>query len=649
MEINKIYNCDCIEGLKQLDDNSVDLTVTSPPYDNLRSYGDTLEWGFEVFKPIAKELYRVTKPGGVVVWVVGDACIKGSETCSSFNQALYFVNECGFKLHDTMIYEKNGSSYPVKRTSKRYTQIFEYMFVFVKGEIRNDITLIADKKNKWAGWTSWGKNTKYDIQGNIVEDIPNKPIGEFSIRNNIWKYSVSFNDKTGHPAVFPEKLAEDHILSWTREGDLVLDPFMGSGTTAKMAMLNNRNYIGFEKNTEYYEKSLERIGKYAGKHNESLSGVTITDTDQQEMELQVDTKNDNEIEGKTKLWNQLIEELNTYFNEQTLGILKNLKLVFKSKSNDERVKKIHGIVDETNPETVKEEIERLQTIYNGLVQKPTKQPSAEIPYNVTDITMSDITAPNETTTEANNLTNNLTNSSVDFNYETIDNRILKIINDWYKNLNTEEFLFKFLEKYYQLKRLPDAVIEVNERAREEKKQQEEKRYPIQMVQLREQDFVEKPKRKRRTRAEMEEARRQEREKESQVVIESTKYNKETGVVEVSAKIPNTLEKVEVTFDSKDLVDTNPIDELPFELTDEERRNLGVELADTKGEPFYKDYDIKGEPFYKDYTESNINGKIYPKETLKESVDKFNNDLEEQQVEVKVKRPRGRPRKNPVVE
>ena len=104
---------------------------------------------------------------------------------------------------------------------------------------------------------------------------------------------------------------------------------MGSGTTAKMAMLNNRNYIGFEKNTEYYEKSLERIGKYVGKHNESLSGVTITDTDQQEMELQVDTKNDNEIEGKTKLWNQLIEELNTYFNEQTLGILKNLKLVFK--------------------------------------------------------------------------------------------------------------------------------------------------------------------------------------------------------------------------------------------------------------------------------------------------------------------------------
>ena len=655
MEINKIYNCDCIDGLKQLDDNSVDLTVTSPPYDNLRSYGDTLEWGFEVFKPIAKELYRVTKPGGVVVWVVGDACIKGSETCSSFNQALYFVNECGFKLHDTMIYEKNGSSYPVKRTSKRYTQIFEYMFVFVKGEIRNDITLIADKKNKWAGWTSWGRNTKYDIQGNIVEDIPNKPIGEFSIRNNIWKYSVSFNDKTGHPAVFPEKLAEDHILSWTREGDLVLDPFMGSGTTAKMAMLNNRNYIGFEKNTEYYEKSLERVGKYVGKHNESLSGVTITDDDKQEMELQVDTKSDSEIEGKTKLWNQLIEELNTYFNEQTLGILKSLKLVFKSKSNDERVKKIHGVVDETNPEVVKEEIERLQTIYNYLVQKPTNQPSAEIPYNVTDIT-----APNEITVKADDTTNH----SIDFNNETINNHILKIINDWYDNLNTEEFLFRFLEKYYQLKRLPDAVIEVNERAREEKKQQEEKRNPIQFVELRDKDFIEKPKRKRRTKDEILEEKKQ-HEIESPI-IESSKFNEETGVVEVSAKFPGSLEHVDVTINPSDLVDTNPVDDLPFEFTEEERKQLlGVELADiVDGKPVYKDYTegtkrhrgrpkkektVLTVPVALKVNEPNSNGRVYSEEILKEAVDKFNNNLEEQQVEVKVKRPRGRPRKNPVVE
>lgn len=355
MEINKIYNCDCIDGLKQLESNTVDLTVTSPPYDNLRSYGDTLEWGFETFKPIAKELYRVTKPGGVVVWVVGDACIKGTETCSSFKQALYFVEECGFKLHDTMIYEKNGSSYPVKLTSKRYTQIFEYMFVFVKGEIRKDITLIADKRNKWAGWTSWGRNTKYDLQGNMLEETPNKPIGEFSLRNNIWKYSVSFNDKTGHPAVFPEKLAEDHILSWTKEGDLILDPFMGSGTTAKMAMLNNRNFVGFEKNTEYYEKSLERIGKYVGKTREKLSGATITDEDGMSEDLQVNVDDDKELEGKTVLFNKLVEQLNQYFNEQSLGILKQLQFVFKSKSNDERVKKFYG--DDTQEQKQEQRVE----------------------------------------------------------------------------------------------------------------------------------------------------------------------------------------------------------------------------------------------------------------------------------------------------
>ena len=222
--------------------------VNSPPYDNLRTYQGTCNWNFDIFKPIAEELYRVTKPGGIVVWIVGDAVINGGETGSSFKQALYF-QEIGFKIHDTMIYEKNSSSFPAKLTSKRYTQIFEYMFVFVKGKIRNDITLIADKRNKWAGWTNWGQKSQYDNEGNLNKTSNIKPIPEYSLRNNIWKYNVSFNDKiVKHPAVFPEQLAEDCILSWSVEGDTVLDPFMGSGTTAKMALLNNRNYIGFEIN-----------------------------------------------------------------------------------------------------------------------------------------------------------------------------------------------------------------------------------------------------------------------------------------------------------------------------------------------------------------------------------------------------------------
>jgi len=339
LEINKIYNLDCIDGLKELPNDYVDLTVTSPPYDNLRTYheGDEFVWNFDIFKPIADELYRVTKPGGVVVWVVGDAVINGGETGSSFRQALYF-QEIGFKIHDTMIYEKNSSSFPAKETSKRYSQIFEYMFVFTKGKIRNDIKLIADKKNKWAGWTNWGTHTNYDKDGNLVPTTNNKPTPEYSLRNNIWRYTVSFNDKTGHPAVFPERLAQDHILSWSNEGDLVLDPFMGSGTTAKMAMLNKRNYIGFEKSKKYYDESLIRVGKYVGDVNENVVDVQASDHDEV-LQLSID-ESDKELNGKMELWGKLVKDLEKYFNEQKLEILKNLTFTFKSKSNDDKVKQI---------------------------------------------------------------------------------------------------------------------------------------------------------------------------------------------------------------------------------------------------------------------------------------------------------------------
>lgn len=254
MELDIIHNIDCVEGMRGLPDGCIDLTVTSPPYDNLRTYnGFTFD-----FKAVARELYRVTKQGGIVVWVVGDATIKGSETGTSFKQAIFF-KEIGFNLHDTMIYEKNSSAFPAAKGSKRYTQIFEYMFVFTKGKIRNDITLLSDKPNKWAGHTNWGNNTQYDRHGNLKQTNNIKPVPAFSFRNNIWRYSVGFNDKTGHPAVFPEKLAEDHILSWSNDGDVVLDPFMGSGTTAKMALLNNRHYIGFEVSKEYCEIARNRL------------------------------------------------------------------------------------------------------------------------------------------------------------------------------------------------------------------------------------------------------------------------------------------------------------------------------------------------------------------------------------------------------
>lgn len=256
----KLYNGDCVNVMRLFDKDSIDLVVTSPPYDDLRSYKNTCVWNFDVFKSVANELYRVVKDGGVVVWVVGDATIYGNETGSSFRQALYF-KDIGFKLHDTMIYEKNSSAFPARRDSKRYTQIFEYMFILTKGKIRDDIKLLCDKSNKWAGHTNWGNNTQYDKDGNLVVTNNIKPCPEFSLRNNIWKYSVGFNDKTNHPAVFPEQLALDHIFSWSNEGDVVLDCFMGSGTTGKMALKANRKFIGIEKVDEYFEVAKERIWK----------------------------------------------------------------------------------------------------------------------------------------------------------------------------------------------------------------------------------------------------------------------------------------------------------------------------------------------------------------------------------------------------
>lgn len=224
--------------MARMEDGFIDLTVTSPPYDNLREYNG---YSFE-FEDIAKELYRVTQTNGLVVWVVGDATIKGSETGTSFKQALFFI-EVGFKLHDTMIYEKNSPAYPAKASGNRYTQIFEYMFVFAKGKVPSH--LICDKPNKWAGHK--------DFSGKLKNPVP-----DFSPRNNIWKYTTSFNGWK-HPAPFPEQLAHDHILSWSSQGDIVYDPFVGSGTTAYVAKKLGRKYIGSEISLEYCKMIEERL------------------------------------------------------------------------------------------------------------------------------------------------------------------------------------------------------------------------------------------------------------------------------------------------------------------------------------------------------------------------------------------------------
>ena len=268
METNTIYNQSCITGMQEMDESVVDLCVTSPPYDDLRTYNDSSKWDFNVFKEVASGLYRVMKVGGVIVWVVGDAVIKGGETGSSFRQALHFM-DLGFKLHDTMIYEKNGCAFPARRDGNRYSQIFEYMFVLSKDTKPKTANLICDKPNKWAGWQPWGKSggTMRAKDGTLIER-QQKPTPDFSPRNNIWKYNTGKGYTTKdsfafeHPAMYPELLAKEHILTWSNEGDLVLDTFMGAGTTAVMSRETGRDFIGFEIDETYYNLSQRRLREH---------------------------------------------------------------------------------------------------------------------------------------------------------------------------------------------------------------------------------------------------------------------------------------------------------------------------------------------------------------------------------------------------
>jgi len=255
IELNTCYNENCLDTMAKMPDCFVDLTVTSPPYDDLRKYK-----GFSFdFESVSKELYRVTKKGGTVVWVVGDKTIKGCETGTSFRQALGFM-DAGFNLSDTMIFEKTN---PLPTDKKyRYYQCFEYMFVLTKGKAKTfnpqtEPTVGTGKKYK----SSWGRD---ETDKMIISTGKERVVSDKKCRRNIFRYGISLNVATKdkfafkHPAIFPEKLAEDHIISWSNEGDLVYDCFAGSGTTAKMSIINKRNWIASEMSKDYCEIIAER-------------------------------------------------------------------------------------------------------------------------------------------------------------------------------------------------------------------------------------------------------------------------------------------------------------------------------------------------------------------------------------------------------
>jgi site-specific DNA-methyltransferase (adenine-specific) len=255
--LNKVHCGDNCDLLGQLPRDCIDLVVTSPPYDALRTYGGC-SWDFY---GVAWQLKRVLKPGGIIVWVVADQTKDGSESGTSMEQALH-IKKLGLNLHDTMIYAKENA---IPRNHKRYEQIFEYMFVFSKGSPKT-VNLLQEK---CVGFGSLNTGTmRQQGDDNLrPKHGARKPIRENKTRGNIWFFATGYGHSTQyqeayrHPAILPEALAKDCVISWSNRGDIVLDPFMGSGTTAVVAAQLGRQWIGFEINSEYVTLARERIAR----------------------------------------------------------------------------------------------------------------------------------------------------------------------------------------------------------------------------------------------------------------------------------------------------------------------------------------------------------------------------------------------------
>ena len=254
----QLFQGDCLIEMVNIPDGSVDMVLTSPPYDNLRDYGkDFAGWGPHIWKPCLKHITRVLKDGGVCVWVVGDATIKGSETGTAFKQALFVIAECRMNLHDTMIWEKQSFT-ATGSLRVRYASVFEYMFVFSKGKVKT-FNPIKDKVNVTAGNPIHGTIRQADGTTR-KQSNQGKPIAKFGQRHNVWKINTEVsNTKRAHPAQFPEQLAQDHIISWSNPGDTILDPFMGSGTTGVACKLTGRKFIGIEQDKTYFEAGCKII------------------------------------------------------------------------------------------------------------------------------------------------------------------------------------------------------------------------------------------------------------------------------------------------------------------------------------------------------------------------------------------------------
>jgi site-specific DNA-methyltransferase (adenine-specific) len=241
--------------MKEMPDNAVDLMVTSPPYDSIRDYNG---YAFDLHET-GKEVYRILKPGGIGVMVLQDQTHNFGKSLTSFRTILDWCDSIGFKLFECVIYRKYGPEGAWWRN--RFRVDHEYMPIFLKGERPQYFNKEPLKvQSKHGGRILTGSGSRRTDGG--TNPTVTRMINPTKCRGTIWDYLMAGDKdslKRRHPATFPDQIPMDFISCFCPPGGIVLDPFMGCGSTAVAAVRLDRKFIGFEISSAYCELAKKRL------------------------------------------------------------------------------------------------------------------------------------------------------------------------------------------------------------------------------------------------------------------------------------------------------------------------------------------------------------------------------------------------------
>jgi site-specific DNA-methyltransferase (adenine-specific) len=266
LSLNRIYCTDCVEGMKQIPGSSIDLVVTSPPYDSIRNYnGFTFD-----LHATGQGIHRVLRDGGIAAMVLQDQTSNFGKSLTSFRTVLDWCDNIGFKLFECVIYRKYGPEGAWWRN--RFRVDHEYMPIFLKGNRPN----YFDKEplkipSKHGGKVMTGSGSRR-TDGKTNHAVT-RMINPTKCRGTVWDYLMAGDKdpiKRKHPAPFPDQIPKDFIGCFCPPGGIVLDPFMGCGSTAMAALALGRRFIGFEISPEYCSLAEERMKTFTSEKGTQL-------------------------------------------------------------------------------------------------------------------------------------------------------------------------------------------------------------------------------------------------------------------------------------------------------------------------------------------------------------------------------------------